>query len=99
MDSSITYDLEEKAGQESKHSAVKSAMKKKGYSDRFWHEANGSRTTYYLPNTTLWKKNTTPAQAKADLLEVAKACNAVVERLFASEFTGNWAAIPGKEYA
>jgi hypothetical protein len=100
MDAIITYDLEEKAGQVSKHTAVKDGMKELGYLDRFsYTDPQGKKTTYYLPNTTLWKKNTTPSEAKTDLLAVTKAKGAVAERLISNEFTDNWEAIPGKPYA
>jgi len=100
MDAIITYDLEEKSFQESKHSAVKSGMKALGYHDHFTTtDAAGKKTTYYLPNTTLWKKDSTPATAKTDLQKVAVQKGATVERLFADEFTTNWTAIPGKAYA
>jgi hypothetical protein len=100
MDAIITYDLEEKAFQESKHTEVKTAMKALGYHDHFnFTDSAGRKTTYYLPNTTLWKKDTTPTTAKADLLKVAAEKKATVERLFADQFTDNWVAIPGKPYA
>ena len=57
----------------------------------------GLKTTYYLPNTTLWKKDITSTQAKTDLLNVAKQKAAEVERLIATKFE-NWAAILGKPY-
>jgi len=99
MDVIITYDLEEKSTQASKHSEVKAGMKVLGYNDHFnYTDSAGKKTTYYLPNTTLWKKNSTPTNAKTDLLAVAKAKGATVERLFADEFTDNWVAIPGKAY-
>jgi len=99
MDSIITYDLEEKVFQVSKHSEVKAGMKALGYMDCFGAIRDGVKRTYYLPNTTLWKDETTPATAKADLLKVAAAKGATVERLFADEFTTNWEAITGKAYA
>ncbi len=98
MNSIITYDLEENALQESKHSQVKDAMKELGYFDSFVKPKEPG-VTYYLPNTTLWKKDINPATAKDDLLRVAAAKGATVERLFADEFTGNYSAIPGKPYA
>ena len=95
----ITYDLTENRLNESKHSQVKDCMKNKGYFDYFSaKDSSGKDVTYYLPNTTLWKPDTTTAQAKNDLLECAKRHNADVERLFADEFTSNWVAIPGKPY-
>ena len=98
MDILITYDIESEAG-EAKNSAVKAAMKKENYLDYFTttNSSTQVKTTYYLPNTSLWKKNTTSEDAKADLLRIAKANGATVERLFATQFI-NWAAIPGKQY-
>lgn len=100
MDVLITYDLTENRLYESKHSQVKDCMKNKGYLDTFTTtDTSGKKTKYYLPNTTLWKQNTTPQQAKDDLLACAKTHSADVERLIAVEFTDKWAAIPGKPYA
>lgn len=96
----ITYDLTENRLNESKHTQVKGAMIALGYSDSFSQtDAQGKKTTYSLPNTTLWKSEGTPQQAKADLLACAARHNAEIERLFADEFTDNWVAIPGKPYA
>lgn len=99
MDALIKYELVENRTHESKHTQVKSTMKKNGYLDHFTCEVDGKKTTYYLPDATLWKKDTTPQQAKTDLLAAAKLHNADVERLIAVEFTEKWAAIPGKPYA
>jgi len=97
MDIIITYDIEANGG-EAKNSAVKEALKKEQYFDYFTiTDQSGIKTTHYLPNTSLWKKETTAAIAKADLLRVAKANGAVVERLLATQFV-NWDSIPGKAY-
>lgn len=101
MDIVITYDIEEKAGSGSgKDTAVKNAMKANGYFDYFVVKDSTTRQngTYYLPNTTLWKKDISAATAKTDLLKAAKDNGAVVERLFATQFV-NWDAIQGKKYA
>lgn len=101
MDIIITYDIEEKTSSDSgKDTAVKKAMKANGYFDYFIIKDSTTREngTYYLPNTTLWKKDITSAIAKADLLKAAKDNGAVVERLFATQFI-NWDAILGKKYA
>lgn len=101
MDALITYDIAVSSRiDESKNSQVKDGMKEKGYHDHFTttNKVTGVVTTYYLPNTTLWKKETTPDTALADLIEVAKLCKADVERAIATEFTGTWKAIPGKPY-
>lgn len=100
MDILITYDLAEKGGQVSKHTAVKDGMKALGYMESFstTDEQTKVKTIYYLPNTTLWRKETTSTQAKTDLLNVGKKNGAEVERLIATQFV-NWDAIPGKPYA
>ncbi len=98
----ITYDFAENTQHKSVHSVVKKAMKDLGYMDAFKAkdpDDNNKEKTFYLPNTTLWHKDTTPQQAKKDLVAVAKKHAAVVERLFADQFTDSWAAIPGKPYA
>jgi hypothetical protein len=93
----ITYDIEEKAGSGSeKNTAVKNAMKANGYLDYFTVE--NPTTIYYLPNTTLWKKDISSTTAKDDLLKAAKNSGATVERLLATQFV-NWEAIPGKKYS
>lgn len=61
----ITYDINKK------HAEVKSAMQKLGYMDS-WTVDN---TRYYLPNTTLWKKETSPSQAVEDIKSVITALN------------------------
>lgn len=60
MSSMITYDVTKK------HTAIKAALSKKGYHD-YWR-ANGK--TYYLPNTSLWKKGVSTATALHDLKKV-----------------------------
>lgn len=95
----VTYDITEGPRNlyESKHTQVKNAMKNLGYSDKFIVGQNQT-PVYYLPNTSLWKADTTPTQAKSDLLNVARQCNAEVERLIATQFD-NWDGIPGKPYS
>ena len=95
MDAVITYDIKSGA---SKDTAVKNGMKAIGYLDHFVTQENGRQVTYTLPNTTLWRNNTSPLQAKNDLQAVARSCNADIERLLATEITANWVAIPGKPY-
>jgi len=101
MDVLITYDIKSEFF-ETKDTEVKDGMKELGYSDFFVTSTSDNppkKTKYYLPNTTLWKNDTTPKQAKADLLSVARKVDAEVERLIALEFTDYWAAIPGKPYS
>lgn len=76
------------------NSKVKSGMIAKGYSDSFRY----NEEEYYLPNTTLWKPKTTPADAKKDLLEVASKCDATIERMIAVEFNNLFAAIEGEPF-
>jgi len=94
MNAVITYDIAATYG--TKDTDVKNKMRAQGYMESFVTPSDNK--TYYLPNTTLWKPNMTPAQAKADLLSAASACNAIVERLLALEFNNNWEAIQGKPY-
>jgi len=101
MDAIITYDVKADDFFDSKNDDVKDAMKELGYHDHFTtnEKTTNTKKIYYLPNTTLWKKNITPLQAKNDLLIVAKKVNANIQRLFADEFTNNnWEAIEGKPY-
>ena len=91
MDTLITYDITEDRLHESLNTKVKDAMKVLGYSESINHTDPDTKvkTKYWLPNTTLWKSDTTPEEAKADLLSVAKKSGATVERLIALEFTDN----------
>ncbi|MBC6612411.1 hypothetical protein H8B15_15920 [Hymenobacter sp. BT507] len=92
MNTLITYDIT------IRHTEVKSAMKTKGYADAW----TANNQTYYLPNTSLWKKGITPQTALADLQQVIQSLNSNqpankqirLERCAAVEWT-NWAAIPG----
>lgn len=80
----LTYDVNKL------HPDVKKAMKAKGYSD-YWTD---NSTTYYLPNTTLWKKGITPQTAISDIETVTSNLNVKLERAVAVNFD-SWAAIPG----
>ena len=66
MDAVITYDINKR------HAEIKSEMKKLGYSDKWVID---KKTTYYLPNTTLWKENTTLAKALDDMKSVIAKLN------------------------
>lgn len=94
----ITYDIKS-VPNESKDTEVKDGMKALGYMQSYSLTKDDKTTTYYLPNTTLWKQNTSPQKAKQDLQSVALRCKAEVERLIAVEWNSNWDAIPGKAYA
>ncbi|WP_316817299.1 hypothetical protein [Pedobacter nyackensis] len=93
MDILITYDVKTPYVGDSKNKAVKDAMKKIGYFDSFTIDGE----EYFLPNTSLWKKNITAASAKADLLRVAKENSATIERLFATQFV-NFDYIKGEKF-
>lgn len=92
MNALITYDIT------IRHTEVKSAMKVKGYFDSW----SANNQTYYLPNTSLWKKDATPQTAMAEMQEAIQTLNynqpankqIRVERCAAVEWS-NWAAIPG----
>lgn len=92
MNALITYDIT------IRHTEAKSAMQAKGYFD-YWTANNQN---YYLPNTSLWKQNTTPQAALADMQQVIQTLNynqpadkqIRLERCAAVEWS-NWAAIPG----
>jgi len=92
----LTYDLEERLN-ESKHHQVKDAMKALGYHDHWTTGEGEAKQTWYLPNTTLWRKDITPSQAKADLESCASKAGAIVERLIAVDHL-NWDGITGKPY-
>jgi len=94
MDILITYDLAPDFWGVNKNTDVKNEMKSLGYMESF--KSDG--TTYTLPNTTLWKGNTTSKQGKNDLIKCANKFNVKPERLIALEFTDIWAAIPGEPY-
>ena len=99
MDILITYDIESEDGEDT-NNVFKDAMKAKGYSDYFTHEKDGKTTTYYLPSTTLWRKNCTLKQAMKDVKQVEEDCGVNVERLYINkEADGDWRARPGKPYA
>lgn len=99
MDVLITYDIATDDDYEAKNTEVKDGMKELGYFDYFIVIGNRRNTTSYLPNTTLCRKNTTPEQAKNDLISIAEEVDAEIERLVAVEFTNNWAAIEGEPYS
>jgi hypothetical protein len=99
MDVLLTYDIS------IRHSEVKAAMLKKGYSDRW----TASNIVYNMPNTSLWKKNVTAATAIADMKQVVQNLNTgqlirnqiELERCVAVNFddSAGWAAIPGKAHS
>ncbi|SHJ40392.1 hypothetical protein SAMN02745146_3051 [Hymenobacter daecheongensis DSM 21074] len=92
MNTLITYDIT------IRHTEVKSAMKNKGYFD-YWIANNQN---YHLPNTSLWKKDTSQDTALADMQQVIQTLNynqplnnqIRLERCVAVP-AYPWAAIPG----
>lgn len=66
MEAFITYDVS------ARQPDVKSGMVKLGYSDSW--TINGT-TTYYLPNTSLWKKETELNTALLDIQNVISGLN------------------------
>ncbi len=87
MDSLITYDVP------NRHKEVKDGMIAKGYAKSF----KSGEQSYILPNTTIWRANTAPATALADLQAVTTALGVKLERAIATQFD-NWAAIPGEPF-
>lgn len=88
MDAVINYDLN------AKHVEVKKDMQQRGYFDYFTE--NGR--TYYLPNTTLWKKNTDLATAMADIKASAAKFGATLERALSLSLAER-VAEPGKAHS
>lgn len=89
----LTYDLQQNDFKESKHAEVKNEMKKMGYMDSW----TANSKTYYLPNTTLWRKDVSLTQSKTDLHNCARKFGVIVERFVSVEFS-SWDAIEGKPY-
>jgi len=68
MEAFITYDVS------ACQNDVKNGMVKLNYTDSW--VPNGSTTRYYLPNTSLWKKDTELKTALADIQKVISGLNA-----------------------
>lgn len=87
----ISYDIE-KIG--TVHSFVKECMEKKGYFDAFIQ--SGTTNLVELPNTTLWRQNTSSKQGfddvKDSLAQYEKEQNLKpkFEKCIATHFTGTW---------
>ena len=86
----IKTDVQPRSINESKNYQVKEGLRALGYHNS-WVVKDGP--TYWLPNTTVWKTGISAADAKQDLINVARKCGATIERQMAVEFT-TWA---GKE--
>lgn len=87
----ISYDIEKKG---TVHSFVKECMEKKGYFDAFIK--SGTQKIAELPNTTLWRQNTSPKEALDDVsdcliqYEKANQVKPEFEKCIATHFTGSW---------
>ncbi|PKK36811.1 hypothetical protein BWI96_10600 [Siphonobacter sp. SORGH_AS_0500] len=84
----VTYDIT------SKHVEFKKEMIKRGYAPTFVDHQN---KTVYLPNTTLYHASRTPAQARDEVMNVAKIVVTELERCISTE-SSNWAAIYGEPF-
>jgi hypothetical protein len=70
MEAFITYDVS------ARQNDVKGGMVKLGYGDSWAITNTAGTTTYYLPNTSLWKNNTELKTALADIQRVIDNLNA-----------------------
>lgn len=70
MEAFITYDVS------ARQPDVKSGMLKLGYFDHWNSDENGKKVTYYLPNTSLWKKDTELKTALSDIQKLIDSLNA-----------------------
>jgi len=89
----VNYDLDDK------HTAVKNAMKEKGYQDyfEFYKIVSGVRTKkkITLPNTTLFHSAKSAVQGRDELKSVAESKGAKVEYILATQFdphSPSWAS-------
>jgi hypothetical protein len=81
----ISYDLN------TAHIAVKQAMIDRGYLDH----CTLNNLTYDLPNTTLWRRNTSTGQILSDLQDCARVNRATIQRSVAVLGT-DWAGYPAR---
>lgn len=84
----ISYDIPHS------HKAVKDSMKNKGYLETWTY--TGSSKTYILPNTTLWKPDTSSDTAMSDLKASCSAANVSIEKavsVLGTEWVGYWRSI------
>ncbi len=89
MDAVINYDVS------GRHTDVKAAMKARGYLD-YWTDPTGKAV--YLPNTTLWKRNTELEPAVRDIQQAAAQYGVRLERAVALS-AQPWQAIYGDPHA
>jgi hypothetical protein len=83
-DALISYDIPHS------HDEVKRSMKSKGYLDTWKY--SGNNKTYVLPNTTLWKPQTSSDTALSDLKASCADKKVTLERaisVLASEWVGH----------
>jgi hypothetical protein len=97
MEAFITYDVS------ARQPDIKTGMLKLGYSDSWTITNTAGTTTYYLPNTSLWRKDTELKTALADIQNVIIGLNnsktiyqekIVLERCIVTP-CDSWYGIPG----
>lgn len=79
----ISYDIPHS------HKPVKDSMKSKGYRETWSYEGDSKK--YSLPNTTLWKPDTSSDTAMSDLKASCSAANVSLEKavsVLATEWVG-----------
>lgn len=84
MKTLLTYDVDDKQKE------VKDELLRKGYY-KSWSNEN---ITYYLPNTTVWRDNTTPSTAIADIKSITANLRVKLTRAVAVDFP-TWDGIEG----
>ena len=77
MKTLLTYDVSQK------HTEIKSELLTKGYKKKY---TLSSGVECNLPNTTVWKDNTSPTAAIADLTGITDKLRVRLERAFAVDF-------------
>jgi hypothetical protein len=85
----ISYDVN------GKQDEVKEELNNIGYIDSFLF--GDPKVHYYLPATTLWKKNTDVSSAKADMISVSNRLKVKLERFVVTKFD-EFDAITGVPY-
>ena len=96
MQAYVTYDVSNRGNAE-----VKNGMKAKGYKDTWTSQS----IKYHLPNTSLWKDETTLSTALQDIKDVVNAVNrnrswndqVKLERCIVVP-ADPWAGIPGEPF-
>ena len=89
----ITYDVP------SKHTELKKTLFSMGYVETIpYKDESGKVKTIYLPNTTVYHASKTAQQGRDDLETVCSNLNIKLERLIATQWGPNWAAIYGEPF-